>query len=1042
LIVILGILVGFSSNATYYKDAITFKDFNKYNSNSLFMANSRGAGEFPLDETKMEHLEKGSVFIACDDTGTNPWVIPKGRRTPVPLWEKTTHFDSCGMSSLSRLYKLNEKQALFKIGFSNDYFITDGTPEGTKPWDISKKIEGALSSNYDHIQQLSNGNYVFANDYFTLSFYDASFQQAFSISHPILTHPEYLHKSYIGKNKAIIVTNRNVYTSDGTIDGFKKLSSIPINKVDSLLYKTENTFYFYETTDDSFLLYRLDLITDDFETVYEGPRISVKEHFGIIGNDRGIYFVALRPPKDDEGQWPLLNLYKFSRQHNSLDLLHDDDLKTANELRIYETKDNIFINKIEVSYGNEYFSLITDTNELMAVKNVSDQYNQSQNIFLGKSDSKLYFHPRNIENLGSVLTVYDFSTNSFDNNILSSSSRYFDTFIHDNELFLAHDNNSETMHAGYYVYNGLTEDIDHAFTIHKNLLNQGSRFSRPLETFDNIVTGGGIRRDFQSSSEQYDYWLMNEELSVTSIMNQSLSEGVDINSDIIIDLVVGDNLIFSVGSKLKDRNTFKYDVNNRQLTKLYSSVQSDDDSNKINRVIGYIDDTLFVETKSREAGLINIAESQMKIIDTPKHFYMFQCGNKFLYSLQSTEEVFEVLPTAEVNILNGVERVGNFNELELMLMPYSTPAQIYNCQADKFTSLVETSVGAEIPRISPASWLVSNEYLYFETTLPSPYRHKLYRYNSLNGHTDYIGEYDDYFDRLHINSTGVYYSKFDAENNETTIYQMINGSLSQVLTYPQELRFLKTHPQDQKGWIFFSGTELTGSLHTKLFIFMPDHNEIVEVDLFANAPWTNDNFARLGGSNGYWEYVNGYHYIDYQTHFFGSELLILSSSCIEQLAIFKNSHCANGFANNLPDYYVTHDVDAVPNKYVYIPTRALDIDGDKLEYSLKGAPEWLTIDSQSGEITGTVPGNAYSQVFNMEVTISDGYDMVSTNEFSLNIQGTKKESTLPATNTPANTGGGGGTINVTLLFILILLIYMKLRSKTKYVVTYNIIRRH
>ncbi|MEP4889345.1 MAG: putative Ig domain-containing protein [Aliiglaciecola sp.] len=1035
LIVFLSTLLPFAAQATYYKEAITFKDFNEYNSQRLFMSNAQSSNGFPLDDTKIVEIEKGSIFLGCDETGLNPWVLSKGKRTPTPLWENTKTFSSCGTQPHSKLYKINENEVVFILDNYSTYYITDGTKEGTKIWALNETINKKnLLISFQDIKQLSNGNFVFDSDPFGVAFYDSVTEDFYEVSKTFFAFSERAKAAIISEDKVIVLSDEHVYISDGTRQGFKQLESISLDKIKNLLYKTKNAFYFYEATDDAFLLYEFDLLTEEFTTVYEGPWISLVQHFGVIEGEQSLYFIAMRIQQEGEGAWPLLDLYKFDTQKYSLTQLYDDQLKTPKELKIYNTNNYIFINKVSIDSINEYFSLSKKTDDLTTVENVNipTNYNQSGNVFLGKSESKVYLSPRFNALQGALITIYDSENNTITNKELTTAPDRFNTFMHNNELYLAHDTESATMHAGYYVYNSLSEDIDYAFTIHKGLTNSGSRDNRDLKVFDSFVSGSGSFGNNQSSDPKYNYWLMNEELSVIPVMNQSLSDGIEITYDITIDLVIDDNLFFSVGSELKDRNTFKYNVTSQQLTKLHSTIESDDDDNKINRVIGFKDNTLYVETKSRKAGLVNINDSQVNLVETPESFYMFSCANKFLYKNRRTEEIFEVLPSSDINKIADLPSSFIFYELGLVLMYSSTTPQIYDCNTERFTPLDKTTAGREIPRISPSSSLKVNNDLYFQSTTSAPYGLELYRYNSQNRDIDYIGKYDGGFDELHINSTGVYYSEFNSESNETVIFKMNNNTLTEVHRYPEEIRFIKTHSKDEKGWLFFMGTEQSGSTNTKLFIYMPEHNKIVELDLFANAPVSESEYADIDLEPlGDWEYLNGYHYIDYQTHLIGHELLILSSTCLEQLAIFNNNQCTNGFANNLPESYITHDVEAVANKYIYIPTRATDLDGDKLEYSLVGAPQWLSIDSQSGDITGSVPSNANTEDYEMEVVISDGEETVKTNQFSLKIQGDENQSTPPTTTTPTiSDGGGGGVISWVTFALLILFRASKSMIKT------------
>jgi len=81
-------------------------------------------------------------------------------------------------------------------------------------------------------------------------------------------------------------------------------------------------------------------------------------------------------------------------------------------------------------------------------------------------------------------------------------------------------------------------------------------------------------------------------------------------------------------------------------------------------------------------------------------------------------------------------------------------------------------------------------------------------------------------------------------------------------------------------------------------------------------------------------------------------------------------------ANNAPviDSTPVTSVDE-DDSYSYQVT-ATDVDGDSLSYSITG-PNWLTIDSSTGLISGTSPEVASDTDFNVVVSVSDGTDSAS-----------------------------------------------------------------
>jgi putative Ig domain-containing protein len=70
--------------------------------------------------------------------------------------------------------------------------------------------------------------------------------------------------------------------------------------------------------------------------------------------------------------------------------------------------------------------------------------------------------------------------------------------------------------------------------------------------------------------------------------------------------------------------------------------------------------------------------------------------------------------------------------------------------------------------------------------------------------------------------------------------------------------------------------------------------------------------------------------------------------------------------------------------YIFLPTGA-DADGDKLTYSISGKPSWLTLNTSTGQLSGT-PSRTQTGTFgNIRLSVSDGKTITSLAPFSINV---------------------------------------------------------
>lgn len=88
--------------------------------------------------------------------------------------------------------------------------------------------------------------------------------------------------------------------------------------------------------------------------------------------------------------------------------------------------------------------------------------------------------------------------------------------------------------------------------------------------------------------------------------------------------------------------------------------------------------------------------------------------------------------------------------------------------------------------------------------------------------------------------------------------------------------------------------------------------------------------------------------------------------------------------------------------YIFLPTGA-DADGDRLTYSISGKPSWLTLNTGTGQLSGTPTRTQTGTFGNIRLSVSDGKTITSLAPFSINV--TAAAITITGTPTTTLTAG-------------------------------------
>jgi hypothetical protein len=127
------------------------------------------------------------------------------------------------------------------------------------------------------------------------------------------------------------------------------------------------------------------------------------------------------------------------------------------------------------------------------------------------------------------------------------------------------------------------------------------------------------------------------------------------------------------------------------------------------------------------------------------------------------------------------------------------------------------------------------------------------------------------------------------------------------------------------------------------------------------------------------------------------ELIITGSDAFpstQSYSLFLNVNPA--LPSNSVPVITSSPITIVDENTVYsYQVTATDADGQTLTYSLPNAPTWLSINANTGLITGTAPSVNTDTPFNVEVQVSDGID-ITNQTYTLTVIDT----TVPPTNNP------------------------------------------
>ncbi|MDP3992035.1 MAG: putative Ig domain-containing protein [Nanoarchaeota archaeon] len=107
-------------------------------------------------------------------------------------------------------------------------------------------------------------------------------------------------------------------------------------------------------------------------------------------------------------------------------------------------------------------------------------------------------------------------------------------------------------------------------------------------------------------------------------------------------------------------------------------------------------------------------------------------------------------------------------------------------------------------------------------------------------------------------------------------------------------------------------------------------------------------------------------------------------------------------ANNAPVITSTPITQVNENSNYAYDVNAIDADNDPLTYSLTQAPSWLSINSQTGLISGTAPSVSANTQFNVAVRVSDGEDS-DTQSYTITVRDTTTGNTKPVANSQSVT---------------------------------------
>jgi putative Ig domain-containing protein len=178
-----------------------------------------------------------------------------------------------------------------------------------------------------------------------------------------------------------------------------------------------------------------------------------------------------------------------------------------------------------------------------------------------------------------------------------------------------------------------------------------------------------------------------------------------------------------------------------------------------------------------------------------------------------------------------------------------------------------------------------------------------------------------------------------------------------------------------------SGAPATSVVAGKAYSFQPSASD-ANGDTLVFSVTSKPSWARLDKSTGR---LYGTPSADQAGVYEEVEIMVTDGVARTKLPKFSITVAADPKSNRAPTISGTPATTAKVGKpYTFQPT-AMDMDGDKLTFSMRKGPSWANIDLRTGRVTGTPAAKDVGTYANIEVVVWDGKEVVALPKFSITV---------------------------------------------------------
>lgn len=1020
-----------------------------------------------MDHSRVVELENDYIYFTYDKNNEyRPFLLDKQTGNVSPLNDSSGNIDKPNLQGNSKVFQANAKQAVFNgprdaRGKSN-WYITDGSASGTRKWNFPFVFDP------QDIRPLGLSDVLF-HDGFKLYRYNESSQERIELTS---TRPSQFLQS-LGK---FLIVRSNVLgeyiLTDGTIEGTKDyiFRDILIQSDDThfLSDESKNSAWVIAEIESELILSKIDgdvgivpmLNLADIPKCFSVD-FDLELDDGVAESEKYIYF------RSSNGQC----FYQYNKSTKELKDVGVSELITSSNTIIGANDDYVLIKKSTSGLPIENIAKFSfEQNELEFLLPIlapePDLYRYVEVIAEDEIYIYFYSYSFSYKLARKDNALIRLEKNTFTSRKLSSRIGHISADRTNTELFYLKYNTGDNRN-NHLDYLNLFADDGRLYFLANNPLPGVYRTDENFTKLEGL-SFSAVSNDTQPSEVSNFFKIATGWLAWSANLNTlyKITPNGQKESVVIPELRKGSSLnIFEDGSNVylqnSNRAIIELNIETVQIRVIHSDEQSllqdIDNPNLLFAKNG----ELYIES-GEDQGLarFNLASSSTTYLNQEyKGMHLFSCSDKIfgfsglqsnLYNSYSVSGSLFYELTPEINELPllGDDVDIRFIDLDaskdgFIVLSSFTDAYLVNCNTlDKNLLVSKEARGPDLPEFSYSSF--EQQYYFVDDFI-------LKTVSVGTGSIASLFEVRDFriASSLAFTANGTYFPLNSNSLEYNTVFKISGNSLLKVAdlnsptvdtdftyrTVSASGRYIYGYYSDSKFDSEFEYSEVdTG---TELLVLDTLFDQLHFVNLYSGPKsGVNRNF---NGSLNMYENEGIIAFLGNSRSYEG-ELILLETDCIVE------SLCAGQFVEREPSVSDGTSLYYEIGQNVWLPYRAADQDLDELSYQLVGHPNWLSIDENTGLVTGNVPTNALKQYDGITVRVSDGQHTVDSTPFTFiiddvdqlstgggsdnNSGGTGASGTPPPSVPSSSNDSGGGSIGI-LMIILAGHIYIRRYNKER-----------